>query len=263
MSADQVASGRFAEHVALVNGGAAAMGAACVRRLVAEGATVAVVDDDATRAKELVAEVGEGGAGQLAWFVGGSPTESGITRMVAKVTARFGRLDHLVNASTTVTNDGLLDMSMEDWDRVHGVNLRRHALFMRACADALGQSRGSIVNIASIEAIACVVSGTASQSHYVSSKAGLVGLSRSAAFELSRWHVRVNVVHPGFIRSPYHATPEIYDTPPSKHPKMGRILLDRWGEPEDVAAAVAFLLSADASYITGTTLVVDGGWTVQ
>jgi 3-oxoacyl-[acyl-carrier protein] reductase len=166
-----------------------------------------------------------------------------------------GTLDLLVN-NAGITRDGLfLRMSPEDFDAVLGTNLRGAFLVCKAFARTLAKARGGrIVNIGSVVGI----TGNAGQANYAASKAGLVGLSKSLAQEFAGRSVTVNVIAPGFVETDMTAgLPEDVRTT-----MLGQIPLGRFGKSEDIAEAVAFLCSDAAAYITGQTLVVDGGMTM-
>ncbi len=251
--------GRFEGRVGLITGGANGIGSATAVRLAAEGGQVAIVDLDEDAASALLAELPDGSA-----FIRADVADpAAITTAVRSCLGRFGRLDQLVNCAGTFTPHGVLTTTPEDWDRVLAVNLRSQMLFIQECAPALVASRGAVVNISSLEAHILQVGGEEATASYAASKAGVTMMSKSAAYDLGASGVRVNVVAPGFVRTGFGGDPRLFEQDPADHERFRRILVRRWGEPEDVAAAIVFLLSDDASYITGTTLVVDGGWSVQ
>ena len=174
--------------------------------------------------------------------------------MVAAVVERFGKLDILVN-NAGITRDGLLvRMSDEDWEAVIATNLSGTFYCCRAAGKVMMKARtGSIVNIASVIGLV----GNAGQVNYAAAKAGIIGLTKSVAKELAVRGVRANVVAPGFIETPMTARL------PEQVAEAARetIAMRSFGTPQDVAAAVAFLASDDAAYITGQVLAVDGGMT--
>jgi 3-oxoacyl-[acyl-carrier protein] reductase len=177
-----------------------------------------------------------------------------IDQLVKAVLERHQRIDILVN-NAGITRDGMfLRMPNDAFDQVIGTNLRGPFLLTRAVARAMRKAGGRIVNIGSIVGS----TGNAYQANYAASKAGLVGLTKSLAQELAESRITVNVVAPGFITTDMTAA-----IPADQRQKMlDRIPLRRFGAPEDVAAAVVFLCSDSANYITGQTLVVDGGMTM-
>jgi 3-oxoacyl-[acyl-carrier protein] reductase len=243
MSAPRALSGR----VALVTGGASGIGLACARRLKAEGARVAIADADARRLAALRKSFGRADL-----YETDVADPEAARRTVADLLRRRGRLDLLVLAAGICRDAVLWKMTDEAWDRVIAVDLSGAAHYVRAAAPALRRGRsGRIVLISSINGRR----GKFGQSNYAAAKAGLLGLARSAARELAASGVTVNVVEPGFTDTPMTATlpaevrrRALADTP-----------LGRAARPEDIAAAVAFLVGPGAAHITGQALAVDGG----
>ena len=178
-----------------------------------------------------------------------------VEQLAKSVLEQAGKLDLLIN-NAGITRDGLfLRMSTDDFDQVIGTNLRGVFLVCKAFARSMAKTRGGrIVNIGSVVGI----SGNAGQANYAAAKAGLSGFSKSLAQELAGRGVTVNVIAPGFIATDMTAAiPE-----EAQKSMLGSIPAGRFGEPTDIAAAVLFLCSDAASYITGQTLVVDGGMTM-
>lgn len=235
--------GRVDGKVALISGGARGMGASHARLLVAEGANVVigdVLDDDgAALADEL------GDAALYVHLDVRSPEQ--WTAAVAATVDQFGRLNVLVNNAGTVALGSLRKFDLEQWHNVIDVNLHGTFLGMRASVDAMiAAGSGSIINVSSIEGLR----GAPMVHPYVASKWAVRGLSKSAALELARHNIRVNSLHPGFIRTPMtEHLPE----------DMVTIPLGRPGESEEVSTFVVFLASDESSYATGTEFVMDGG----
>lgn len=242
--------------VVIVTGANRGIGAAIAHRLGALGATVAFnVRKDAAGAQHVIdALAAESSAAEHEIFVADISDSAAAERMVAEVLERYGRLDVVVN-NAGITRDALaVRMSDEDWQAVIDTNLSGAFYVSRAAAKPMMRQRsGSIVMISSVVGLV----GNAGQANYAAAKAGLLGLTRSLARELAPRGVRVNAVAPGFITTDMTAgLPDAV-----KDAALANIALKRFGEPEDVANAVAFLASDAARYITGQVIAVDGGMT--
>ena len=228
--------------VAVVTGGASGIGAASATRLGAEGATVVTVDvaDGADRRLDV-------------------RDEEAIAALFADVVAQYSRVDIVVNAAGVAGGGPVHILDETEWDRVVDINLKGTFLVAKHAAIAmLPLKSGSIVNIASIEGL----EGTEGGSSYNASKGGVVMLTKSIAIDYGRRGVRVNCVCPGAIDTPMLRSIIDPDGMASYTERMREEhLLGRFGQASEVAAAVAFLASADASFITGHALVVDGGFT--
>jgi 3-oxoacyl-[acyl-carrier protein] reductase len=233
---------------ALVTGSTRGIGRAIAEALAQAGARVAVVGRDQARAAESAASLG-GGAQGFAADVG---DPASIVALVEGVEKAFGQIDILVNNAGLTRDNILFRVKDEDWDTVLDANLRGAFLTIRAASRGMIKRRwGRIINIASIVGI----TGNKGQANYAASKAGLIGLTKSVAKELGSRNVLVNAVAPGFIETDMTAAM----TPEARAALSGQIPLERLGSPRDVAGVVTFLASDYASYITGQTLVVDGG----
>ncbi len=235
--------GRVENRVALISGGARGMGASHARLLVAEGAKVVIGDilDDEGRA--LADELGA--AARYAHLDVTDPEQ--WVAAVASAVAEFGRLDVLVNNAGIVNYGPLRTFDLTKWQQILDVNVTGTLLGIQTVIDPMiAAGGGSIVNISSIEGLR----GAAWVHGYVTSKWAVRGLTKSAALELAPHNIRVNSVHPGFIRTPMTA----------KLPQdMLNIPLGRPGEPQDVSAFVLFLASDESAYATAAEFVVDGG----
>lgn len=245
---------RLEGRVALVTGASRGIGAAVARRLGAEGASVAInYAGRADLAADVAMEIRASGADAIDLQADVSDPVA-CAALVQDVIAHFGRMDVLVN-NAGITRDGLLvRMSDEDWQAVIQTNLSSAFYLMRAAARPMMKQRsGSIVNMASVVGLV----GNAGQANYAAAKAGLVGLTKSAARELAGRGVRVNAVAPGFIET--DMTAALSDA--AREAAVSAIAMRRLGRPEDVASAVAFLASDDSAYITGQVIAVDGGMT--
>jgi 3-oxoacyl-[acyl-carrier protein] reductase len=233
---------------ALVTGSTRGIGRAIAEALAGAGARVAVVGRDQARAAETAAAIG-GGAQGFAADVG---DPASITALVESVEKAFGQIDILVNNAGLTRDNILFRIKDEDWDTVLDANLRGAFLAIRATSRGMIKRRwGRIINIASIVGI----TGNKGQANYAASKAGLIGLTKSVAKELGSRNVLVNAVAPGFIETDMTAAM----TPEARAALSGQIPLERLGSPADIAGVVTFLASDSAAYITGQTLVVDGG----
>jgi 3-oxoacyl-[acyl-carrier protein] reductase len=233
---------------ALVTGSTRGIGRAIAESLAGAGARVAVVGRDAARAAEVASAIGRDAAG-FACDVG---DVASVTSLVGGVEQSFGQIDILVNNAGLTRDNILFRLKDDDWDAVLDANLRGAFVAIRAAARGMMKRRwGRIVNIASVVGI----TGNKGQANYAASKAGLIGLTKSVAKELASRNILVNAVAPGFIETDMTAAM----TPEARATLSGQIPLERLGTPNDIAAAVTFLASDFASYITGQVLVVDGG----
>lgn len=236
---------RFADKVVIVTGGARGIGAAIARRFADEGAKVVIVDLDRAAAEETTRLLGPDALG-LGCDVG---DETQVERCVADTLDRFGRLDVIVNNAGLMTFKGLGEWTAADWLKVLRVDLIGAALFTREAFRHMGNGGGAIVNISSIHALQT----SPEAAPYAAAKAGMLSLTRTTSIEGRERGIRSNAVLPGAID-----TPMLWENP---NIKSGAETIDKRdvGAPEDIAAAAAFLASDDARFITGTTLVVDGG----
>jgi 3-oxoacyl-[acyl-carrier protein] reductase len=233
---------------ALVTGSTRGIGRAIAEALAGAGARVAVVGRDQAKAAEVAAAIGSGALG----FAADVGDPASIVALVASVEQAFGQIDILVNNAGLTRDNLLFRIKDEDWDTVLDANLRGAFIAIRATARGMIKRRwGRIINIASIVGI----TGNKGQANYAASKAGLIGLTKSVAKELGSRNVLVNAVAPGFIETDMTAAM----TPDARAALSGQIPLERLGTPRDIAGVVTFLASDYASYITGQSLVVDGG----
>lgn len=255
MTVGEQAQQRLAGKVALVTGAAQGIGAATARRLAAEGARVGVLDLTAERAGAVAGELGA----ERALAIGCDVADAAqVSAAVEQVTGRFGRLDVLVNNAGLTRDNLLFKMSEADWDLVLDVHLKGTFLLCRAAQQHMvAQRSGRIVNLSSRSAL-----GNRGQANYAAAKAGIQGLTATLAIELGPFGITVNAVAPGYIDTPMTAaTAERVRLDPAEHQRLAaeRTPLGRVGQPEEVAAVVAFFASDDASYVSGQTLYVNGG----
>lgn len=242
--------------VAIVTGAGTGIGRAISFLFAREGAKVAVTDIDVGAAEATVAEIAETGVSALA--IEADVTEAaGVENMMRATVAAYGHLDVLINNAGVGTDGDVVELTEEQWQRILDVNLKGVFLCCKYAIPAMKKSGGgSIVNIASTAAF---VGGSVS-CVYPASKAGVVALSKSTALRYAHNNIRVNCVCPGHVDTALTYTlkdPEVKAALIRKYP------LGRLGAPEEIANAVLFIASDEASFITGTELIVDGGYTAQ
>jgi NAD(P)-dependent dehydrogenase (short-subunit alcohol dehydrogenase family) len=252
-------TGLLAGKTALVTGGASGIGRATAVAMAREGARVAVADLTEESAATTVALINAAG-GQAIAIGGNVAIEADVAAMLARTIAAFGRLDCAFNnAGISGRNVGPVgqrthEMSQASFDGMLAVNLTGVFLCMKhEVAHMLAQGGGSIVNTASILGLV----GSAMASSYVAAKHGVVGLTKATALEYAKDNIRVNCVNPGYIKTPMTDPfmAERYDA------LMSKVAMNRLGVAEEIAEAVVWMLSDRASFMTGTTQVIDGGYT--
>lgn len=235
---------------ALVTGASRGIGRAIALRLAEDGANVAVIyAGSADKAEAVVNEITALGVNAKAYRCNVADSAA-VNETVKAVTNDLGKIDILVN-NAGITRDGLmLRMKDEDFDAVLDTNLKGAFNTIRACYSGfIRKKSGRIINISSVSGIM----GNAGQTNYSASKAGVIGLTKSVARELASRGITCNAVAPGFIQT------DMTENLGDNNPLLNSIPLGRMGKPEDIAAAVAFLASDSAAYITGEVLKVDGG----
>lgn len=249
-------SGPYAGKIALVSGAGSGIGRATAILLARRGAAVAVADIDGGRAAAVTTEVESQGGKAVALTIDVGRGED-AERAVAETVERFGRLDWAVNnAAITGEHAPIVDTDVDTWQSVIAVNLVGVYSALRAqLRHMLQQGSGAIVNTGSITS----VNGQAFTSAYNSSKHAVAGLTKTAALEAASSGVRVNAVAPGYVRTPLLAdfTEELWASVAALHP-LGRV-----ATPEEIAAPIAFLLSDEASFVTGSVFLADGGYSAQ
>jgi NAD(P)-dependent dehydrogenase (short-subunit alcohol dehydrogenase family) len=243
---------------ALVTGSSSGIGRGIALRFAKEGANVAVnYSKSKEQAEETLHEIEKLGVKSLAVRANVSQTAE-VDKMVSDTIHEFGRLDILVNNAGIFVEKSLEETTDEIWDNVIGVNLKGAFLCARRCVPEMAKiGKGKIINTASMDGLIAEPNIPA----YCVSKAGIIGLTTSLALDLASKKINVNAIAPGQIQTPMIAewlkNPELVKGLTSKTP------LGRLGQPEDVAATAAFLAADESDFITGTVILVDGGWTLQ
>jgi NAD(P)-dependent dehydrogenase (short-subunit alcohol dehydrogenase family) len=253
--------GRLDGKVAIISGGATGMGGAASELFAKEGAKVAVIDRNGAAAEETVARIRTAG-GFAESFVADVSDEAQVIGAVKAVEARFGAVTVLFNHAGTIVIKPFLETTVDDWDRLHAINVRSMFLMTRAVLPAMiAAGGGSIVCTSSISAVA----GTAMEVLYDTTKGACHMFARAIAVEFRDRNIRCNAVCPGFIRTP-HGLREVAELT-----KLGvdaseaalAVQQGRIGEPEEVARAALFLASDESSFVNGTHLFVDNGFTAM
>ena len=257
--------GRLDGRIVLITGAAGGIGAACARRLAAEGARLVLADLDGPAVERLAGELGQV-AVQCDVTV-----RADIDRMVDTAYRRWGRLDVLFNNAGVIQGKPLLDLTEEDWDRLMSVNLRAVFFVLQAAARRMlrqdpipgSELRGKLIQTASIAAYR---GGLPLTAHYAASKAGVVSITRTAAQALAPSKITSNCICPGVVDTPMWAkldadwtALEGWERGEAWKRRTAGIPLGRPERPEDIAGLVAFLASADSDYLTGQAINIDGG----
>ncbi len=249
---------RLENKVALISGGARGMGAAEARLFAGEGAKVVIGDVLEEEGRRTEAQIGEAG-GECVFVRLDVTSEANWKEVVATAVTRFGRLDILVNNAGVSGRNVAQSAEVEIWDQVMDINAKGVFLGTKAAIPEIRRAGGgSIINISSIYGIIGSSRGSAA---YHASKGAVRLLTKSTAIQYASDGIRVNSVHPGAIATPMTEGAQV-------DADLNRWYLDntplgRWGEPEDVAYGVLFLASDESSFMTGSELVFDGGWTAQ
>ncbi|MCC6737204.1 MAG: 3-oxoacyl-[acyl-carrier-protein] reductase [Bauldia sp.] len=240
------------DKIALVTGATGGIGAACARAIVAQGGKVAVTGTRQAVLDELCASIGPSAKG----FVCDLGDRAAVDALTPAVEAEFGRIDILVN-NAGITRDNLfIRMSDDDWDKVIEVNLTAVFRLTRAVLRGMIKRRsGRIVMMSSVVGVA----GNAGQGNYAAAKAGLLGMGKSIAKEVARRGITVNAIAPGYIQTPMVEAL----TDAQRAAAVAEVPADRFGTPEEIAAAVVFLASPEAGYLTGHTLHINGGMHIE
>jgi len=243
---------KLTNKVAIITGGANGLGRATSQLFAKHGAKIVVADINRTDGYKITEEISKNGGDVIFVETDVSKPEK-IDNLISTTLAEFKKLDIMINNAGILADARLVNMTMEEWERVININLKGVFLGGQAAAKAMIEQGhgGVILNTSSVVGLY----GNFGQSNYVASKAGVIGLTKTWARELGKYNIRVNAVAPGFIAT------DIINVMPQKIIDMmkAKTLLNRLGKPTDIANAFLYLASAEADYITGTVLQVDGG----
>lgn len=247
----EVIENSFSGKVAIVTGGASGIGLAIVERLVQAGAKVVVADLNTEKLVELENDSKD----QVVGFKTNVTSESDVIAMVKKTIDTFGRLDFAFNVAGASKAGTITDLDESDWDFTVDLCLKGVFLCLKHQAKYMKENGGgAIVNVASLNAKVPMYAGSA----YSSAKAGVEMLTKNAALELARYNIRVNAILPGLVLTPL--TAGVTSIEAIHEAYLERIPMNRGAQPEEMAGPALFLVSEDASYVNGASLIVDGAW---
>jgi len=243
--------------VAIITGARRGMGRSHALVLARAGAKVVVSDVSLEECQKVVDEIKKDGGEALSVECDVTKKEE-VDDMVKAAIDKWGKVDILVNNAGICQFKPFLELTEEEWDRTLNINLKGYFLCAQAAAkEMVKQKSGVIINIASV-AMGQVGVGFPTLAHYCASKGGIVGMTETLALELAPYNIRVNAIAPGAIDTPMIASTK--QDPKTMEATLSRIPLRRVGKPEEVSNLVLFLASEQSSYMTGSTVVIDGGW---
>ncbi|PIS17438.1 MAG: hypothetical protein COT59_00660 [Candidatus Nealsonbacteria bacterium CG09_land_8_20_14_0_10_42_14] len=243
--------------VAIITGARRGMGRSHALKLAEAGARVVVADISLADCEKVVKEI-EKKKGEAMAVACDVTKKAEVDKMVQTAVEKWGKVDILVNNAGICQFKPFLELTEEEWDRTLDINLKGYFLCVQAAAREMAkQKSGVIVNIASV-AMGQQGIGFPNIVHYCASKGGIVGMTEALAVELAPYNIRVNAVSPGMIETPM--IDQIKQDPKTMAAMLNKVPMHRVGKPEEVSNLVLFLASDDSSYMTGSTVVVDGGW---
>ncbi|MFD0715009.1 SDR family NAD(P)-dependent oxidoreductase [Paenibacillus sp. GCM10027626] len=253
---------KWSGKVAIVTGGGGGIGRAVARRFAQEGARVVVVNRTAAKAEQTAEEIRAAGGEAIALPADVS-LEADVSRVVADTLAHYGRIDVMVNNAAICPQVRLTDLSLSQWNEVITNNLTSVFLFSKAVIPAMLQAGGGvIVNVSSVHAVATLEGYSA----YAASKGGIAAMTRAIALDYAKENIRANVVLPGAVHTPMlESSVKNLDTPKEEIMRQWNDSqpIGRVGQPDEIAAVVLFAASPENSFMTGATLVADGGMTIE
>lgn len=245
------------DKIALITGAAQGMGRAHAIALASQGAKVVLTDRKADLCKKVVEEILSKG-GEAACFAMDVSKKAEVEKVFNNVIKQHGKIDILVNNAGIFKGKPALELTEEEWDETININLKGQFLCaQQAAKDMMKRTWGRIINISSVASGGAGV-GFAGAAHYTASKGGIIGMTETLAIEWAPYGITVNVIAPGAIDTPMVDAAKM--TKEAKEGLFAHIPLHRMGKPEEIAAAAVFFASEEASYVTGATLYVDGGW---
>jgi 3-oxoacyl-[acyl-carrier protein] reductase len=253
---------RFLKKVAVITGAGSGIGEATAKRLATEGATVVLVGRTKEKLERVATNIIEETRSERAFtFQADVTNEANVIELVNFLKENFDRLDVVVNNAGGSLKSTILETSVNDWDAIQGVNLKSVFLVSKLLGKLMGEqqidSSRSIVNVASLSGH----KAGAQIPHYSSAKAGVINFSKALALELSQYGIRVNSVSPGFVETPL--TEKGLENEQFVKAIKRNTALRRVGTPEEIANVISFIASEEASYMTGSDVLVDGGWLIK
>lgn len=251
---------RFKDRVAVVTGAGSGIGEETAKKLALEGAAVVLVGRTKEKLDRVAADILEGGEAEVFVFQADVKEESQVAGLASFVKETFGDLHILVNNAGTSGNAAIMDLDADEWDRIQETNVKSVFLVSKALGKIMMEGPGgarAIVNVASLSGH----KAGAQIPHYSSSKAAVIHFTRSLALEFAEKGIRVNSVSPGFAETPL--TSEGLKNKRFEEAVKRNTALGRVGKPEEIARVICFAASEEASYMTGSDLLVDGGWLIR